>query len=81
MMNTVEKPLKGLEKTVRASIRTIIRSNEYAFRNSAESQRKYRDTPKGREAVKRQNDKVSGKNQKFSSLASKLQLIIQAQID
>lgn len=76
MMNTTAIHKLGLERTVRASIRKVISSNEYAFKNSAESQRKYRGTSKGKNAVKRQNEKVSDRNQKFASLASKLQGLI-----
>ena len=77
MYNTYIMNDNNLEKTVRATLRRIISSNEFAFRNSAESQRRYRDTDKGKAAVKRQNTKVAEKGRRFISLAAKLQQVLE----
>ena len=61
-----------LQKTVRKHLRVKISQNEYAFQNSANIQRRYRDTVRGKDSVKRSNNKVSDKLKLFNIVAKRL---------
>ncbi len=53
------------EQQVRSRIRKQISYNEDKFRNGPQSQRRYRGTESGVEAVKRSNDRAADKQRSF----------------
>lgn len=53
------------EQQVRSRIRRKISYNEDKFRNGPQSQRRYRGTESGVEAVRRSNERAAGKQKSF----------------